>query len=254
MTTESTLPGAAFDAWDWLRRWEAQQAGHVPQREQTFALMLDVLERLGAAPGRLLDLACGPGSLAGRVLRRFPGAEVTGVDIDPLMLMLARATLAERVRWVEADLRDADWATQLPVGQFDAVVSATALHWLDADRLAHLGTALARLLRPGGVFLNFDTLLAEPSNPRLAALTPELREEGTRDGADFEDFATWWAALEAEPGLDELFAERRRRFGARRTGSGSTVGQWYDALRAAGFAEVDTLVQVMDRRLLAAIR
>lgn len=59
MTTSHQL-----DAAGWLRRWDRQQAGYVPDREETFALMLDVVERLGAAPGRLLDLACGPGSLA----------------------------------------------------------------------------------------------------------------------------------------------------------------------------------------------
>lgn len=40
-------------------------------------------------PGRFLDLACGPGALTARVLRRFPDAEVTGVDTDPLLLARA---------------------------------------------------------------------------------------------------------------------------------------------------------------------
>ncbi|MDN5915253.1 MAG: class I SAM-dependent methyltransferase [Pseudonocardia sp.] len=57
--------------------------------------MSDVVDRLGAAPGRLLDLACGPGSLARRAVRRFPGAEVVGVDFDPVMLELARRTTVD---------------------------------------------------------------------------------------------------------------------------------------------------------------
>jgi cyclopropane fatty-acyl-phospholipid synthase-like methyltransferase len=59
-----------LDAQAWLQRWDRQQEGYVPDREATFALMFDVLDRLGAAPGRLLDLACGPGSLADRALAR----------------------------------------------------------------------------------------------------------------------------------------------------------------------------------------
>lgn len=251
------LAPAGLDAAAWVRRWDRQQTGYVPDREETFALMLDVLERLGAPPGRLLDLACGPGSLSDRTLARFPAAEVVALDLDPVMLELGRQTLGDRVQWVEADLRSASWHHPLPAGHFDAVVSATALHWLDTEHLPALADGLATVLRPDGVFLNFDTLLANPQQPRLAALTRELREANTthRTADDgFEDFYIWWDALAAEPDLRELFDERERRFGARRHGSGTSLPQWEHALRAAGFAEIATLTQVMDRRLLVAIR
>jgi|AntDryMetagUQ889_1029465.scaffolds.fasta_scaffold00860_7 SAM-dependent methyltransferase len=194
-----------LDAQAWLQRWDRQQEGYVPDREATFALMFDVLDRLGAAPGRLLDLACGPGSLADRALARYPGAEVVGLDLDLVMLELARRTLGDRVRWVDADLRSPAWTDGL--GEFDAVVSATALHWLDAEHLPTLPDGLAAALRPGGVFLDFDTLLADPDQPRLAALTRDLRVDRTDRriaGNGFEDFGAWWAALAEEPELDEL--------------------------------------------------
>ncbi|MGH3565576.1 MAG: class I SAM-dependent methyltransferase [Pseudonocardia sp.] len=253
----SNTAHVGLDAASWLRRWDRQQAGYVPDREHTFSLMLDVLERLGAAPGRLLDLACGPGSLADRTLARFPDAEVVGLDLDPVMLELGRRTLRDRVRWVEADLRLPDWPDGLEPGSFDAVVSATALHWLDAEHLPHVTAGLAGVLRPGGVFANFDTLLADPADPRLAELTTDLRQKlqaQTTGDAEFEDFYTWWDALAAEPELRELFVERDRRFGSRCHGAGTTLRDWEQALRAARFAEVATLTQVMDRRLLVAIR
>jgi hypothetical protein len=70
---------------------------------------------------------------------------------------------------------------------------------------------------------------------------------------EFEDFYSWWDSLAEEPALRELFTERDRRFGPRRHGSGTTLSEWEDALRGAGFAEVATLTQVMDRRLLVAV-
>jgi len=246
-----------LDAEAWLRRWDRQQAGYVPDREHTFSLMLDVLERLGAAPGRLLDLGCGPGSLANRTLARFPDAEVVGLDLDPVMLELGRRTLRDRVRWVEADLRSPDWSDRLEPGSFDAVVSATALHWLDAEHLPPVAEGLAGVLRPGGVFLDFDTLLADPAAPRLAELTKDLRQKlqaQTTGAAEFEDFYTWWDLLAAEPELRELFVERDRRFGPKRHGAGTTLRDWEQSLRAAGFAEVAPLTQIMDRQLLVAIR
>ena len=66
--------------------WESQQAIHAPDRELRFRLMLDNVEQLTGQPARVLDLACGPGSITRRVLDRFPTARVVAVDIDPLLL------------------------------------------------------------------------------------------------------------------------------------------------------------------------
>lgn len=195
--------------------------------------------------------------VGGRGLTRFPDAEVVALDLDPVMVDLGRRTLGDRVRWVEADLRQPTWPEALPGEPFDAVVSATALHWLDAEQLPALAAGLARVLRPGGAFLNFDTLLADPADPRLAALTRDLRvaRADSRTAEDgFEDFYAWWSSLAEEAELRDLFAERDRRFGSRRHGTGTALPQWDRALRGAGFSEVATLTQVLDRRLLVAIR
>ena len=54
--------------------------------------------RLAAAgvkgtPTRILDLACGTGDFAFALARRFPAAEIVGVDLTPAMLEIARANL-----------------------------------------------------------------------------------------------------------------------------------------------------------------
>ncbi|TCK22841.1 class I SAM-dependent methyltransferase [Pseudonocardia endophytica] len=245
-----------FDAAEWLRRWDVQQEGYVPDREAMFDLMFDVVDGLGAAPGRLLDLACGPGSLARRALARFPGAQVTGVDFDPVMLELARRTTGDAASWVDADLSGPEW-TDVVGDRYDAAVSATALHWLAADDLPGFAEALASVLRPGGVFVDFDTLKADPEPARLAAMTAELRiarTEARTGSSDFEDFQAWWAAVVREPALADVVADRERRFAGRERSGGSTIGQWEAALRGAGFAEVGTVTQLLDRRMLAAIR
>lgn len=246
-----------FDATEWLRRWDVQQEGYVPDREDMFGLMFDVVERLGAAPGRLLDLACGPGSLARRALRRFPGVAAVGVDFDPVMLELARRTTGDAVSWVDADLSGPGWTAAVGDAPYDAAVSATALHWLAATDLPAFATALASVLRPGGVFVDFDTLHADPEPARLAAAVTELRVERTEQrtgSAGFEDFHRWWEAILAEPALSPTAAERERRFAGRERSGGSTIGQWESALRDAGFAEVGTVTQLLDRRMLVAVR
>ncbi|HMC03805.1 MAG TPA: class I SAM-dependent methyltransferase [Cellulomonadaceae bacterium] len=110
-----------------------------------------------AAPtaGRVLDVGCGPGHLANR-LARDHGLEVTGLDLDPMMLERACAN-AEHA--VPAERRPTFVvggvaALPFPDGSFDLVVSSLSMHhWADATAgLAEIG----RVLRPGGRALVWD--------------------------------------------------------------------------------------------------
>ena len=92
---------------DWMQRWDNQQSRYLPDREQRFTAMLDVLEALLPERFVALDLACGPGSLSQRLLDRFADARAVAVDMDPVMLAVgegALGTVDGRLRWVDADL------------------------------------------------------------------------------------------------------------------------------------------------------
>jgi SAM-dependent methyltransferase len=110
-----------------------------------------------AAPngGRVLDVGCGPGHLANR-LARDHGLEVTGIDIDPMMVERARA---HAVQVVVAERRPTFVvggvaALPFPNASYDLVVSSFSMHhWADATAgLAEIG----RVLRPGGRALVWD--------------------------------------------------------------------------------------------------
>jgi trans-aconitate methyltransferase len=53
--------------------------------------MLDMVEALVGPTPRVLDLACGTGSITARLFKRFPEAVSTGVDLDPALLAIATA-------------------------------------------------------------------------------------------------------------------------------------------------------------------
>jgi hypothetical protein len=74
----SSYVASEIDWVDWLRRWDAQQEGYVPERESRFSVMLDVLDELLPESFVALDLACGPGSISQRLLARFPGFREVG--------------------------------------------------------------------------------------------------------------------------------------------------------------------------------
>jgi SAM-dependent methyltransferase len=252
---------------DWITRWDRQQEMYLADREDRFTALIDAVEAGTGRPDPLvLDLGCGPGSLAVRLLARLPGATVIAVDTDPVTLSLGRAAYGNMpgLRFCDVDLRAAGWETRLgvePDRRVDAVVSTTALHWLTAAELRELYRVLASLLRPGGLLLDGDHLrLDERENPVLARLDRMLEErEGLRrfpDGhADrAEDWGQWWRAVAADPALSGAVAERERRVVHHHGPEGALLAVHAGALRAAGFAEVGTIWQRGANRLLAAVR
>ncbi|MDK1476493.1 class I SAM-dependent methyltransferase [Streptomyces sp. 549] len=233
----------------WQNSWDRQQEWYMPDREQRFITMLDAVEALVGPEPRILDLACGTGSITGRTLSRFPGARSTGVDLDPALLAMARGHHSgdERATFVTADLRDPDWPQRLPHRDYDAVLTATALHWLRTDELAVLYGQLAGVVREGGVFLNADSM-PDPDTPLInKAVHAYDKARRTREKeAGAEDWTDWWQRAAADPHLARAVAERFALFGDPADGDHAD-GQmqpprWHArTLVASGFSEARTV-------------
>lgn len=245
---------------EWQRSWDRQQEFYLPDREQRFESMLDAVEAFTGSEPKVLDLACGTGSVTARVLRRFPGAVTTGIDLDPALLAIARGSHArdERASWVTADLRDPEWPAALPHQRYDAVLTSTALHWLNTEPLRALYRQLAGVLRPGGVFVNADHM-PEASAPRINAVLDQ-RDQDRREreqAAGAHDWAGWWRTVAAAPELAELARERFALLGDPVAGDHSDgethpPGWHIDALTGAGFAEARLVrVEGQDATVLA---
>ncbi|MFF8814531.1 class I SAM-dependent methyltransferase [Streptomyces pactum] len=245
----------------WQESWDRQQEWYLPDREERFRVMLDAVEAVVGPEPRVLDLACGTGSVTDRLLRRFPGAESTGVDLDPALLTIARGSFAgeSRARFVTADLRDPDWPEKLPHATYDAVLTSTALHWLTADRLRVLYRQLHGVVRDGGLFVNADHM-PDGSTPRLNeaervfrhARQQRARAEGALDWAD------WWRSVTEDPLLADAAAERFAILGNPLLPGDHGEDQaqppaWHvTALREAGFAEARPVwCSVTDAAVLA---
>jgi ubiquinone/menaquinone biosynthesis C-methylase UbiE len=128
------------------------------------------LEAVPDAPRRVLDLGTGTGAGALAIARRWPEAEVVGVDLAEAMLAEARrkvpAELAGRISFERAD------ASRLPFedAAFDLVALANMIPFFDE---------LHRVLAPGGwVVFGFSLGASTP-----IYVPPErLREELTARG------------------------------------------------------------------------
>jgi SAM-dependent methyltransferase len=127
----------------------------------------DFVERLGpsgppsgvAGPRSVLDAGCGTGRVAVELARR--GLDVTGVDVDPSMLDVARSK-APGVPWILADLAEVD------VGRtFDVVLLAgNVMIFLAPGTEAPVVANLARHLEPAGALVAGFSL--EPGRLALA--------------------------------------------------------------------------------------
>jgi SAM-dependent methyltransferase len=235
--------------------WEDQQSVHAPDRELRYRLMLDYVEQLASPPARVLDLACGPGSITRRVLERFPSVEVVAVDIDPLLLDLARDAFAgdRRVQVVSRQLAEPSWTDGLG-DRFDAVLTATAMHWFPATALAEVYAGVARVLRSGGVFANADHVpLAEPVL-RGAADALHSRDLGETFARGVEDCDGWYERAYAAPEYEGLWEQRQKAF-AHWSGDLLEREGWHiDLLRRNGFERAGAVWRRGNDALIVAVR
>ncbi|QEC49695.1 methyltransferase domain-containing protein [Baekduia soli] len=112
------------------REWDAGTYHQVAVPHQGWSD--EILERLTLRGDEtVLDLGCGTGNVAERLLERLPNGHVIGVDGSAAMVQQARERLPERTTFVHADLLDLE--VEPPA---DAAVSSATFHWIaDHDRL-----------------------------------------------------------------------------------------------------------------------
>jgi len=152
-------------AWDQRRSPEA------------FAPLEAALDALDFDPKRVLDLGTGTGRAAFLVARRYPDADVVGVDLAEDMLVEARkltpSELADRVRFEQADAERLSYRD----GSFDLVSLANMIPFF---------VELARVTAPGGaVVFSFSAGPETPIYVSPEVLRARLAEHGFSEFADF---------------------------------------------------------------------
>jgi tRNA (cmo5U34)-methyltransferase len=142
----------AADEWAWdPDSYLATMRDEIPGYEELQEAAAAATE--GVEARAVLELGTGTGETALRVLARHRGARWVGVDASEAMLDRARERLPE------ADLRVGRLEDPLPAGPFDLVVSALAVHHLDAAAKRDLYRRVAAVLRPGGRFVLADLVV-----------------------------------------------------------------------------------------------
>jgi ubiquinone/menaquinone biosynthesis C-methylase UbiE len=156
-----------------------------------------LLKRASITPeSRVLDAGCGVGTTAIAVAERF-GADVTAVDIEPLMLERAHeavqvAGVADRVHLQEGDILALDFQD----ASFDVVIAEAVTMFVDRARAAR---ELIRVCRPGGRVLATEFMWRRPPSEEarevfLGQVCPGLRFDTADD----------WVRIYTEAGLSDI--------------------------------------------------
>jgi SAM-dependent methyltransferase len=225
------VAAGSWETWSWDDSLFAGAAGYYEQGRLPYAPGLPVAFARSLAldgRGRLLDVGCGPGTVALRLAPLFEAV----VGLDPDAEMLARASRAAagqgagNASWIRRRAED------LPagLGSFRAVTFAASFHWMDRPRVA---SAVATMLDPGGAVVQVDAPGYRPG---------ELAAEAQQGSLPFPP--------PPDDALDQL---RRQYLGSdRRAGQGirNTSPDGEDRVfQQAGFLPAQTVI-VPDQRAL----
>jgi SAM-dependent methyltransferase len=226
---------------EWIDRWDRMQERYLPFRAERFQVIMETIGAARDVPECIVDLGCGTGTLTRLLLERFPTAKICGIDFDPTLLPLAQARTSRfsaRVLYREKDLRLGSWADDVP-GHADAVVSATALHWLGERELESLYRRIAAILKPGGVFFNADHVGSDSAAIQRFWKLGRDQNSTAPVHRDSDDWDTFWNEYLGALG-PAAAAARAQAMG---TWEGIEAGLplvWHlDRLRECGFSSVD---------------
>lgn len=143
---------------------------HRVWRDEALRLATLALRENGiGTPASVIDIATGTGDVAFSLARRFPETEITGIDISPGMLAIARRKLAEddrktagRIRFQKAD------CLALPFADDSFQLATVAYGVRNFEHLLLGYREMLRVLAPGGVLCVIE--LSRPANRFTGAL------------------------------------------------------------------------------------
>lgn len=189
-------------------------------------LMLGLIPLGRNAPLRLLDLGCGPGLMAERVLMEFPCAQVTLFDLTQEMIEACRSRLGEtaRISYRVGDFRNDDFGNN-----YDVVLASLSLHHATLSERPILSERLFRCLAHGGRLITTEVIVDE---------SPTIREQ---------QYEMWQQFMNAQ---GENGGEWYRKHAAK--DHPIEISEWTKTLAQAGFASAGCFWRYLNFAIFAA--
>lgn len=152
----------------------------------------------GSITGRALDLGCGTGTNS--IYLAQHGFAVVGVDFSPKAIATAREKARRAGVAVDFHVADVTQLDSLGVREpFDLILDLGCFHSIDAPSRARYAENVARLTRPGGVFMVYAFSPRAPDKPGHFL---RIRNVGVAPEQVQQTFAPHFALERVEHGAD----------------------------------------------------
>jgi len=197
-------------------QYDGQRKQLIPCFDDFYGSALN-LTKMADNPFNVLDLGAGTGLFSAMIAKKYPGIDITLVDLSDEMLGIARQRLRDLPH---ATFIIADYLNHPFESSFDMVVSSLSIHHLTAVEKELLFVKVYKLLKPGGIFINADQVLG-PDLRMDAFYKREWEEAINNSGLSYEE-------------LDQ--ADQRTQLDKM-----STLIEHIEWLKKAGFSAVDVV-------------
>jgi tRNA (cmo5U34)-methyltransferase len=219
-----------------VERFSNLETGQSATIDAPLAMALIAQSAAAATPyaRHVMDVGCGAGNYALKLLQHLPNLDVTLIDLSKPMLTRASERVGQATRGIlkriQADVRDVDLGAE----QVDIILAAAVLHHLrDESEWRQVFSAFHRALRPGGSLWIFD--LVDSSIPEVQRLM-------------WQQYGEYLTGLKGTEYRDHVFAYVEKEDTPR------PLLFQLDLLRQVGFTSIDVLHKTVCFAAFGAVR
>jgi tRNA (cmo5U34)-methyltransferase len=138
-------------------KYDMQRKELIPLMDIFYSTAVELV-KINNEKAKILDLGAGTGLLTELVIKKYPNAEYTLVDIAKEMLAIAK----ERFESVDnVSFNVEDYRDRISGGKYEAIISSMSIHHLDSLEKRNLYKNIFNSLEDWGVFINADQVEGE---------------------------------------------------------------------------------------------
>ncbi|AKB79155.1 Methyltransferase [Methanosarcina horonobensis HB-1 = JCM 15518] len=139
------------------KKYDEQRKKFIPCFDDFYGTAVSVAS-VGTESPRILDMGAGTGLLSAFLMKRYPGASLTLIDISEKMLDVAKDRFRgnSNVKYIIADYSKYDFTEK-----YDMIVSALSIHHLEDEEKNKLYKKSYSILKENGIFINADQVHGE---------------------------------------------------------------------------------------------
>ena len=135
--------------------YDGQRRKLIPCFEDFYKTLIAIINVDNNKP-KILDIGAGTGLCSYFLLKKYPDAKLTLIDLSEKMLFIAKKRFANNVT---VEYITEDYTRYKSAEQYDIIISALSIHHVPDEDKEHLYAKIYELLKPGGVFVNADQVL-----------------------------------------------------------------------------------------------